>query len=680
MDDALKYSLSKIHMEELQLSVRMHNALRRAGLNSILDVCRMIDDGGIWHIRNMGTKSVEEVLHLTEQYLETFGTSIDQIARFDPAKEEASAAFKANKEEYPDIQIVSDIPITFFTDFLGAKLVEDLHSIAITKIADLDNLVNRYLNYILPGSQLIDKSIEVLVQQIRQLIAKGSLSPNVPVESTTLSNLLNVRRLEIDDKITQLDLLKRILAGNSLTHEINNLMFCLTNRQKEIFLDYSLNDLTLEAIGTKLTETVTRERIRQVLSQATTKLRKQLDTSLNVYIATSFEVANELGTSLSKEAWKSQLIDRRILIDSDQDYQSFDIFCALIKNKNTFQSIPGIPENVQWVVKNKQEFPIYVLRALSGNINKELKEIKRIIKFTGGIAQQQAEQILGFNGEQTSGILKGSGINEVSPGWYSMVADKELTKNTPIFRAGLIMMQSCGPLPFESFLDGLRRYVSRHYEAMAPTEVIKSIIKNFGFKIENNIVSYEGKEKIILSTSESLLINLLTEKGPVLNFQEIVEFYLSNGKSFATATTKIMPDSPIIEKIEQGLYKLRGSIVSWQDIEKAKSRQEEYSRNAEVTYGLDGIIRYRITIGSWEAGGTLSISRSCQPLPDFSQGWPVYVNKIESGIARRDDYLIWGLTPAFSLLGVKFGDRIELAFDTWKEPKITISIVEEKNV
>ena len=136
-----------------------------------------------------------------------------------------------------------------------------------------------------------------------------------------------------------------------------------------------------------------------------------------------------------------------------------------------------------------------------------------------------------------------------------------------------------------------------------------------------------------------------------------------------------MPRSPIIEKVEYSLYKLRGSEVSPQDIETAKSRQEENAKNPEVIYGTDGIIRYRLTLGSWATGGVLSISRSVRPLPDFREGWPVFVDDEEVGTARRDDYLIWGLTAALNRLGAKMGDRVELAFDIFTGPRINLRIV-----
>lgn len=680
MNAALKSTLSNEPLEVINLSVRPHNALRRAGLVSVLDVCEAIDDGSIWAIPNIGPKSTEEIIQLTDQLLSAYSSSNSSGNQIDTHNFYSWEPDMASYEfSLPDIKIVSDIPLDFLKSFIGIQTVEKLLSIDVQKVRDLDQILRQYLDFLLPGNLLLDKTIELISQEIIALISQGKISPKIIIESMPLIEYLNWFPAGSEEKSIKIQVIKRILSENSLTDEINRLFRYLTDRQRDFFLDYSLHNFTLEEIGEKQHEPVTRERVRQVLRDATKMLSNAINSSLKIYISTALEVANEMGISLSRDGWKSELIKRSILLDDDQDYQSFDLFWALLKNKFTSKSILGISKNVHLILKDQQSHPIYVMNALSGRQKKKYREVSRIVKFTGGIAKAHAEQILGLNSEKTVGILKALKIEEVTPDWFTTVSKIELNKNAPLFRAGLIMMQACGPLPFESFCDGLRRYISRHYDTLAPTEVVKKLISNFGFHIENDIVTYYGDEKIRLSTSESLLMELLSEKGPVLNFQEIVEFYLSKGKSFATATTKIMPGSPIIEKIEQGLYKLRGSSVSWKDIETGKSRQEEFSRNAEVTYGLDGIIRYRITVGSWQAGGTLNISRSCQPLPDFCHGWPVFVNNIESGIARRDDNFIWGLSPAFTLLGVKFGDRIELAFDTWNKPKINIRIVEEEN-
>lgn len=680
MDEATKYSLSNIPMEELGLSMRPHNALRRAGLDSVLDVYRVIDDQSIWKIRNIGVKSIEEAIHLTEQFLSTHGYSLVYADRSPAIEQDQSVASIVTVEPtFPDTKFIADVPIDLLRNYLGAQNVEKLQSMDIRTVGDLDRLLRGYLAFLLPSASLLDRTIDALTRKVKARIDQKTLSPNALIESTALCDFLDWVPADDSEKSKKIRLLSRVYEEKSLTHEINRLTDRLTARQREFLLDYSLQGLTLEEIAKKQPEPVTRERIRQVLKGATTKLQEGLEASLKVYLSTALEVAKDMGTSLSRDGWKAELIERKILLDSEEDYQSFDFFCALLKHKDTSRAIFGIPENVTTILTAPRAIPVYVTNFLNKGKKKEQRELMRNVRFTGGVAKEHARQILGCALEETSGILNSMNLTEVIPGWFTLAGELGLAKSTPLFRAGLIMMQACGPLPFESFCDGLRRYISRHFEALAPAEVVGSMLKSFGFNIEKNMVSYEGEERVIIEGSEKLLLELLKEKGPVLNFQEMVEFYLDKGISSATPTTRIMPDSPIIERIDQGLYKLRGRAVTWQEIESARSRQEAFNRNAEVTYGLDGIIRFQVTLGSWTNGGVLSISRTQQPLPEFQEGWPVFVEGENVGTARRDDLLIWGLGPAFKKLGVKLGDRIELAFDTWEEPRIMIRIVKENN-
>lgn len=678
MVDYIDSSLKDIPLEQLGLSVLANNSLRRAGLVSVYDVCQRIKADTILTIKNVGAKHNTEIIEKTNQFLLSYGSSPLSNDQSSPDLRTDPSTFNNNGGlNLPDITSIANLQLATLKYRLGLETVSALESVGVEKIQDFHALVNRYIKFIGSGSDLISKTTSELVVLVNNLVKAGELSENCFVESTTLSELICWQPTDEDESKHKLQLLRRVLEEKSLTDEMNRFASALTERQREVFLDYSLREMTLEAIGAK--QGVTRERIRQIVNDAANKLRYALDSSLKAYISTSFEIAKEMGSSLSRDSWKGELIQRQILLDKDRDFASFDFLIALLKNKITSQSIFGVPDNVQLILRSDSSHPLFVISALGGDNRKEFKEIRNIIKFTGGISMEQAQQLLGCESTETVDLLRVIDVYEVVPGWFTSIARTDLSKNTPLFRAGLMMMQACGPLPFDSFCDGLRRYISRRYDEIAPPEVIRIFIENFDFKVENDIVSYYGNEQTEMPESETLILQLLSERGPVLNFQEIVEFFITNGKSFATATTKIMPRSPIIEKVEHSLYKLRGSKVSPQDIETAKSRQEENTMNPEVIYGSDGIIRYRLTLGSWATGGVLSIGRTCRPLPDFREGWPVYVEDESVGTARRDDYLIWGLTAALNRLGSKLGDRVELAFDIFNGPRINLRIVGERS-
>lgn len=56
-----------ITLEELELSVRSYNCLKRAGMNTLRDVAEMTFDE-LCHVRNLGKKSVDEICAVLTKY------------------------------------------------------------------------------------------------------------------------------------------------------------------------------------------------------------------------------------------------------------------------------------------------------------------------------------------------------------------------------------------------------------------------------------------------------------------------------------------------------------------------------------------------------------------------------------------------------------------------------------
>jgi Bacterial RNA polymerase, alpha chain C terminal domain./Sigma-70, region 4. len=677
MDNYLITKLKKVPLEELQLSIRSHNALRRAGMISVFDVWEAVDFNRIRDVYNIGEKSLEEIINKLENFILIYSDA-DSNTKQLSFNQSANKQPNINTDEVflPNIQWIVEVPINLLANYLGERTMENLLSIGIDDVGKLNNLMKGYLEFLQPAYKLLDKTIHLLDVKIRHLLDLGNLSPAIKIDSTSLIEYLNTKPENEALSKEKFYVLNSIVGEKSLTYQMQTLKDCLSDRQRQFFIEYNLDRLTLEEIALKQEEPITRERVRQVISEARNKMKTKLDNSLKVYISSALEAAKELGSSLSKESWRSRLLEKEILINDKLDQDNFDFFCALIKDKKTSQSIYGVTNDIKKILYIKEPRPLFVINALTNIPKENFRKIKRAVVFTGGISKAQAGQLLGCKHEETAEILKEINLCEIIPGWFSL-SEKLQSGWMPIFRGGLIMIQSCGPLEFDSFCDGLRRYISRHFDAIAPPEVILHMLLLIGFKVENNIVSFTGEQRVELGRSDKAILELLDKKGPVLSYQEIVEHILSKGFSFPTATSRIMPGSPIIEKIEQGIYKLRGYNETWHDIESVKARQEEFTRSAEISYGLDGIIRYRVNVGVWEIGGVLSVSRSCQQLPDLGEGWPVYVADKKVGVATRDDSLIWGLSPAFNEIGIKLGDRVELAFITWNEQKIEVRLIKE---
>ena len=60
-EDNEKEKVLEMNIDELELSVRSYNCLKRAGINTVEELCNRTSDD-MMKVRNLGRKSLEEVL------------------------------------------------------------------------------------------------------------------------------------------------------------------------------------------------------------------------------------------------------------------------------------------------------------------------------------------------------------------------------------------------------------------------------------------------------------------------------------------------------------------------------------------------------------------------------------------------------------------------------------------
>ena len=72
-EDAKKEKIMEITIEELDLSVRSYNCLKRAGINTVEELTKKNEEE-MMKVRNLGRKSLEEV----QQKLAALGLSLRQ--------------------------------------------------------------------------------------------------------------------------------------------------------------------------------------------------------------------------------------------------------------------------------------------------------------------------------------------------------------------------------------------------------------------------------------------------------------------------------------------------------------------------------------------------------------------------------------------------------------------------
>jgi hypothetical protein len=182
-----------------------------------------------------------------------------------------------------------------------------------------------------------------------------------------------------------------------------------------------------------------------------------------------------------------------------------------------------------------------------------------------------------------------------------------------------------------------------------------------GFEINGSKISTQLSFKSILYKSEKSLISAIRKNGGVASFLEIAEeFFLQNLSLPAVSVT--LKRSPITERLNGGYYKLRGTEISWQEIETAQKRQRRFAQDDEITHGLDGIIRMRFTVNSY---AFLAGVVGAYSVKDLSGSWNLVHDGSSIGEAKVEEPYLWGLAKLFKELDVKMGERMELAFNTW---------------
>lgn len=448
--------------------------------------------------------------------------------------------------------------------------------------------------------------------------------------------------------------------------EKDNYIYILLSR-------FGLKPKKLEEIASELN--ITRERVRQVQEAATVRFLKYVRRASSVLLLEKIhEILLEHGENLSLKKFKGLLRKENLLGEFSQTLMSdriskIDLFETLIcwlnllSDSRHTQPPVNFPVDIKALI-NSDSITIKDSKKLQ-NISPRLrKKIKRKVHFTGGINIKEASKILSEDERTTELVLQNLNLQRIEDNWYSLKKyDAESdTSKIPLRIAGLKMLAVKPDIHVDIFYDGLRRYINRFYPSIAPINIIVYVMKLLGFEINNQqIISKKLNNRNILSRSEKSLVSAITKNGGVASFLEIAEeFFLQNLSLPAVSVT--LKRSPIAEKVDEGFYKLRGTEISWQQIDTAKKRQKRYSQDEEIFHGLDGIVRVRITINNYAYLTGVVGSHS---IKEMMGSWSVIYNNDSFGDAKMDETYLWGLPKIFKKLDLQMGDRIELAFNTW---------------
>lgn len=674
-------ALAGIPLQNLGLSARTQNVLLRSGYTSVLHVKKLIDQGRVDQISGIGGLAHSE---LQARLTEFLSKPLELNSNIQPTLF-SSQNVEGASTTVP-IHVLEIIPVEVAIHLLPpgqSKYISENNFQSLGELVSFAQAVLEAMKH--DVSKALCHTLKKNQEELHTIIELGRLDPNAKYKNFSVLELATLTPSDLNSQILIIQCLREIQQFTSVTDELRELLRHVDERKLDVFLDHFGDQETLEEIGEELG--ITRERVRQIAKKTATELWDHANVTSTIYIQSSIAASENLGSRLSLNSWEEYLRQIRVLdtvgVDSanisPEKNDSFYILVALLRSITKVDSsvLPvTIPKSLQAALNQPPEISLGVSALFASNTSGLRRSIKRKISYIGGIHESELCELLAVQPDDVNTIATMLQLIETAAGWYSFAKCQKVSR-FPIKNAGLKMLEACGPLEYEIFLDGLRRYASRFYQALAPSKTVKHILLQLGFEIEENFVSWSESPQGHLAVTDMAFIASIKHYGHAVSFQEVALTFFERELSLP-AVTMSLRHSPIVEKIGTSLYKLRGQNLPKDEIEAARRRQNSVERNPRIHYGTDGIIRYRVTLDSWAISGVLSIGTQESALPDLGDGWVLICNKKNIGQAKRDENLMWGLSPAFKELGVRPGDRIELAFDAWNDPCIVISLTQNE--
>ena len=638
--------LDHVSIESLNLSKRTYHALSRGRVLTIGNLRDFYTNRDKYHVRNIGDKSFGEIANALENL--NINLSLSVLAEKDTVQVPIYDEEVIKTASQVSIDVLS-IPRVIKGSLKknGIKTIKDLLNVPDSSLSSFNRVGPKAL-------ATIKLCREDFVKNYRAFIVSRP-------------------RLVVSEK-------KAVtwgqIAEEYFRHEKDIYSYILISR-------FGFSPKTLEEIATELG--VTRERVRQIQDAAAVRYLKHIRFSGAIRLLEKIEeVFAAHGDGLSLPSLKTILKKEGALGQFSEPVTTGHIknldlletmicWLNLIANKKYTMQPIEFSIDISDLTKSDR-ISIRDHATLMSISKRDRKKIKRKVLFTGGITVREASRILSKDERITALALKNLNLQKIDTEWFTFkrLTDNQDNSKIPLRIAGLKMLAVNPIMNFDSFHDGLRRHASRFYAGIAPIHVIEHILPILGFDIKNHEVSTQLSTKGILSKSEQSLISAIRKNGGVASFLEIAEeFFLHNLSLPAVSVT--LKRSPIAERVNEGFHKLRGTEISWQDIEIAQKRQKRFAQDDETTHGLDGVVRMKFTVNSY---AFLTGVVGAWSVKELSGSWMMLYNGSPFGDAKNDESYLWGLAKIFKKMEVKMGERMELAFNTWNR---TLSVRKVNN-
>jgi hypothetical protein len=585
---------------------------------------------------------------------------------------------------------------------IGQKSVEEVKD-ALTQVQLVEELPSETQLESAPESERVKRAktpippsdvIEWQSQLIKKQISAGLLHEQAKIGgepiSSWLSGIHNVHPCRAYETMANI-----IGGALNVCEELAFLLSDFTRKDYHQILNsrYGYEAETLEEIGSEIG--VTRQRVRQIGEKLQTQIGAKVTRAVNdsyvsadgpalLRMQTALLVAEDMGLQITFEKWKDRILSSGLVGSWNSDrYSNFDAVetliavCNLLDDSDT-QDL-NAPANLQYAiglaVSGTPELPAKVAYIRKTLPKETAKLVSRHAGYCGGVHAKWLSQEIGIDIPETHDILKALGYRIALDNWFIPQANRDRCKaeaKDAFNRAVRKMLQYCGPLSTNDICSGLRLYVSRTRFPVPPPKVMEEILRINRYELEDGFWQWNGKMDEDLSGGEVVIRNCFEQHRPVVHHSELAEAFVDSDLSFASLHATLRR-SPIFDRIDTGLYRMRGVSVTSQDVERALASTERVSVNPEIEYDKRGNIIISVNLSVIALGTGIVVSGQ---FPNLSGDWDCYVRERRFGKLYASESEFRNLSEPFEFLGLQAGDRARFIFDVWER---TVLVEEVKD-
>jgi len=614
----------------LGFSVRVHNALRRAKIETVGNLL-LYSEEMLFGVRNMGEKGVAEVLAVLER-----------VELLDPPN-----------------------------DMDGQQVTIDDHShcAAPSILVDLGPPTE-------PRHQVIILLQTILNNQMRA----GTLHPELRIQGRTLKELVFERTIAEELYETLRGIL---LEPVSVAQELEALLGPLKPRELIIIRQrYGLSPKTLETIATQIG--VTRERVRQLEKNALNRTLLKAKTSPLIKVRSSLLFADD--PDISYETWSQKLLETGLLGTwTDEKFaeiapiEMMVALCQAIRYERDDLVFPHCLEIViRLYAEGKSATPAKVDLALKRIAPEERRLIRRQMRHSGAASVDWLSQHdkTSLTRAEIVATFETLDYTELGDGWYLQTEEEDLPSSRGkgyVFHKTIVKMtQYCGPVPLRDIYFGLEHAQVKTGFPVPPIDVLEKILAHCGYTVENGTWYYEGGESIELSRGEEVIFETIRANYGVAHHSQLASAILAGGLSYASVAGTL-DRSPLFDNFMYGLYKLRGTNPSHQSVEDARASSGNVPVDLKYEYDIDGSIVVEANVSLFALGGGTITS---EKLGNLEGEWHTATGSHSGNSIQVADNQIRGLRLAFVSLGCRAGNRVRLRFNV-DTRHVAVSLVKE---